>query len=308
RKAIAYATDDRKMQTAGEERYAVIPANAFTIPVNREQVLANKVVEIKDSARIVDAITWRVGRSAVMKNHFMVLDLLANNDWTRPIYFAVTTGPDSYIGLQDHFQLEGLTYRVVPMYSPSDPRTGSAGSVAVDRMLRTVTEKFKWGNMETEEDIYLDENILRMTTNLRLQLSALAEELIALGRKEDARIILDLSIEKMPDRNVPFDRVLLPTVEAYYAIGDTAKGNALSERLFTIMEENLNWFASLEPEFVAPLRKEADITEAVMGRLADVATRHDSLFGAKLEERFQAADEAYQMSKAQKRRTTRMRF
>ena len=200
------------------------------------------------------------------------------------------------------------TSRVVPMYSPSDPRTGSAGTVAVDRMLRTVTEKFKWGNMETEEDIYLDENILRMTTNLRLQLSALAEELIALGRKEDARTILDLSIEKMPDRNVPFDRVLLPTVEAYYAIGDTAKGNALSERLFTIMEENLNWFASLEPEFVAPLRKEADITEAVMGRLADVATRHDSLFGAKLEERFQAADEAYQMSKAQKRRTTRMRF
>jgi len=309
RKAIAYATDDRKMQTAGEERYAVIPANTFSLPVNREQVLANNVVEPKDTARIVDAITWRVGRSAVMKNHFMVLDLLAHTDWKRPIYFAVTTGPDSYIGLQDHFQLEGLTYRVVPVVTPSDPRSGRNGSVAVDRMLEAVTGKFRWGNMETEGDIYLDENILRMTTNLRLQISALAEELILMGRDEDARAVLDISIEKMPDRNVPFDRVLLPTVEAYYAIGDTAKGNAISGRLFTIMEENLNWFASLEPQFVAPLRKEADLTQAVMGRLAEVAAKQDSTFGARLEDRFQAASEQYALSKATKsRRTSRMRF
>ena len=309
RKAIAYAINDKTMQSAGGDRYAILPADAFTIPVDREQVLANKVVEPKDTARIVDAITWRISRSAVMKNHFMVLDLLANNDWSRPIYFAVTTGPDSYIGLQDHFQLEGLTYRVVPLVTPSDPRTGSAGVVATERMFRTVTENFRWGNMETEGEIYLDENILRMTTNLRLQLSALAEELIAEGRTEDARTILDLSINKMPDRNVPFDRVLLPTVEAYYAIGDTAKGNAVAERLFTIMEENLTWFTSLEPRFYGPLSKEADITHAVMGRLAEVAAKQDSAYGGKLEARFQAADELFRMSKAQQqRKTSRMRF
>lgn len=309
RKAIAYAINDKNMQSAGGDRYAIIPADAFTIPVDRAQVIANNVVEPKDTARIVEAITWRIGRTAVLKNHFLVLDLLANNDWTRPIYFAVTTGPDSYIGLQDHFQLEGLTYRVVPLYTPSDPRTGSAGTVATDRMFRTVTEKFRWGNMDTEGDIYLDENILRMTTNLRLQLSALAEELIAEGRDADARTILDLSIEKMPDRNVPFDRVLLPTIEAYYTIGDTAKGNALAERLFTIMEENLTWFSSLEPRFYGPLSKEADITHAVMGRLAQVAAAKDSAFGERLEARFQMASELFQASKAQRQqRVTRMRF
>lgn len=310
RKAIAYAIDDRNLQRSGNDRFAYIPADAFSIPVNRAQVLANDVVPPKDTARIEDAITWRVGRSAVMKNHFLVLDLLANNDWSRPIYFAVTTGPDSYIGLQDHFQLEGLTYRVVPVYTPSDPRTGSLGSVATDRMFETVTTKFRWGNMETEEDIYLDENILRMTTNLRLQLSALAEALIAEGRKEEARTILDLSLEKMPDRNVPFDRVLLPTVEAYYAIGDSAKGNALAERLFTIMEENLAWYTSLEPRFAAPLAKETEITHAVMGRLASVASAADSAFGGGLEARFQAADQLYRMSKANGRqpRMSRARF
>jgi Protein of unknown function (DUF2723) len=311
RKAIAYAIDDRNLRGSGGDRFAYIPADAFSVPVDKQQVLATGTVGIEDTAKIEDALVWRVGRSAVMKNHFMVLDLLAHNDWTRPIYFAVTTGPDSYIGLQDHFQLEGLTYRVVPIFTPSDPRTGSLGRVATDRMFETVTEKFKWGNMETTEDIYLDENILRMTTNLRLQLSALAEALIQEGDSSRARTILDLSLEKMPHRNVPFDRVLLPTVEAYYAIGDTAKGNALNEQIFSIMEENLNWYMSLEPRFAEQLAKEAEINYQVMGRLAMAALESDSTFGAGLEERFTALEQLYRMSKVdqqKQKRTTRARF
>ena len=154
----------------------------------------------------------------------MVLDLLAHNDWERPIYFAVTTGPDSYINLQDHFQLEGLTYRLVPVKSESsNPNT--QGRVAADIMYENVTTKFLWGNMDSQEPVYLDENILRMTTNLRLQLSSLAEELIAQGKDDKALTILDLSLNKMPEHNVPYDRILLPTVEAYYAIGEIEKGN-----------------------------------------------------------------------------------
>src|SRR5690606_37437467 len=123
----------------------------------------------------------------------------------------------SYIDLQNYFQLEGLTYRLVPVYTPNQ-NPNLNGRVASDIMFDNVTNKFLWGNMDTEEDIYLDENILRMTTNLRLQLSSLAEQLIAEGRSDDARAILDLSLEKMPDRNVPFDRIMLPTIEAYYTI------------------------------------------------------------------------------------------
>jgi hypothetical protein len=126
-------------------------------------------------------VDWKIDRQVLLKNHLMVLDLLANNNWQRPIYFAVTTGPDSYINLQDHFQLEGLTYRVVPVRSRRTAIRTLQGRVATDIMFHNVTEKFLWGNMETEGDIYLDENILRMTTNLRLQLSSLAEALIDEG-------------------------------------------------------------------------------------------------------------------------------
>ncbi len=318
-RAIAYAIDERTVTKSGNERYATIPTDAFTIPVDRAQVLKTGTVALEDTALIVPAISWRIGKSAVMKNHLMVLDLLAHNDWTRPIYFAVTTGPDSYIGLQDYFQLEGLTYRVVPVKTPSDERSGSLGRVATDLMFENVTQKFKWGNMDTPDEIYLDENILRMTTNLRLQLSSLAEQLIAEGRKDDARTILDLSLAKMPHRNVPFDRIMMPTAEAYYAIGDTAKANALTDSVFTIMEQNLNWFMSLEGEAAEQVEREAGITHAVMRRLAEVAYTYNmptsandtSGFADRLAARFEVLDARFRGAQAPPeptRRITRERF
>ncbi|HMC96750.1 MAG TPA: hypothetical protein VKG92_03810, partial [Flavobacteriales bacterium] len=310
-----FVANDRNMQVLFQRgvKDAYFPTDKFSIPVDSATVFSNGTLSARDTSW-VKRVNWRIDRQVRLKNHLMVMDLLANNNWKRPIYFAVTTGPESYINLQDHFQLEGLTYRVVPVYTPPDETNPNLnGRVGTDVMFHNVTEKFKWGNMDSEEDIYLDENILRMTTNLRLQLSSLAEALIEEGREEDAKKILDLSLERMPERNVPFDRILLPTVEAYYAIGDTANGNKLSERIFTIMEENLTYYMSLEPKFInKTLDQEMAISHAVMGRLMSTTARADTTLGTSLRQRFQEADQLYQgkMLEVQSsgRKMTRMRF
>jgi len=312
---MSFVANDRNMQVLFQRgvKDAYFPTDKFSIAVDSATVFSNGTLSAKDTTW-VKRVNWQIDRQVLLKNHLMVMDLLANNNWQRPIYFAVTTGPDSYINLQDHFQLEGLTYRVVPVFTPPDQTNPNLqGRVGTDIMFNNVTEKFKWGNMDTEGDIYLDENILRMTTNLRLQMSSLAEALIDEGREEDARTILDLSLEKMPERNVPFDRILLPTAEAYYAIGDTAKGNMLSERIFTIMEENLTYFASLEPRFLTKqLDQEMAISHAVMGRLMSTTAQADTTLGASLRQRFQAADELFQNKQlelqGQGRKISRMRF
>lgn len=310
---MAFATNDRNMQVLFQRgvKDAYFPTDMFSIAADSAAVFGSGTLAVGDTSWI-PRLNWKIGRQVLLKNHLMVLDLLANNNWQRPIYFAVTTGPDSYIDLQDHFQLEGLTYRLVPAYSPNR-NPNLQGRVATDIMYKNVMEKFKWGNMDTQGDIYLDENILRMTTNLRLQLSSLAEALIEEGRKSDAAKVLDLSLEKMPERNVPYDRILLPTVEAYYAIGDTEKANTLSERLFTIMEENMNHYLSLDKRFAERMQDEMAITHAVMGRLASSTMRADSTFGAAMQERFDAIEEQYQgklmeMQGGGRRRTTRMKF
>ncbi len=304
---MAFVENDRNMQVLFQRgvKDAWFPTDKFSLAVDSATVFGNGTLSAKDT-NWVSAVNWQIKRQVLLKNHLMVMDLLANNKWERPIYFAVTTGPDSYINLQDYFQLEGLTYRLVPVYSPNrNPNLN--GRVATDVMYRNVMEKFRWGNMETEGDIYLDENILRMTTNLRLQMSSLAEALITEGRNDEARNILDLSLEKMPERNVPYDRILLPTVEAYYAIGDTAKADALNERIFEIMEENLTWLLSLEDRFVKPLEQEMAITHAVMGRLESVAGPE---LKARLAERLGAMNAVIEEREqgTGRKRTTRMRF
>ncbi len=310
---MAFVANDRNMQVLFQRgvKDAYFPTDMFSIAADSATVFGTGTLQPGDTSW-VPRVNWKIDRQVLLKNHLMVLDLLANNNWERPIYFAVTTGPDSYINLQDYFQLEGLTYRVVPVFSPNK-NPNLQGRVATDIMFHNVMEKFKWGNMETEGKIYLDENILRMTTNLRLQLSSLAEALIAEGRDEEARKVLDLSLAKMPERNVPFDRIMLPTVEAYYAIGDKEKANALSERLFTIMEENQNFYLSLEPKFAKRVEDDMSITHAVMGRLMTTTSRADSTFGASMRTRFEEMEEQYQGKLMElqgdgRRNTTRMKF
>lgn len=307
-----FVTNDRNMQVLFQRgvKDAWFPTDMFSLKADSADVFGSGTLQAGDSGW-VPRVEWKIDRQVLLKNNLLLLDMLANNNWQRPVYFAVTTGPDSYINLQDHFQLEGLTYRLVPVKTPNrNPNMN--GRVATDIMYANVMNKFKWGNMDTEGPIYLDENILRMTTNLRLQLSSLAEALIQEGRDEEARKILDLSVEMMPERNVPFTRIMLPTVEAYYDIGDTAKANAISDRLFTIMEENMTHFLSLDRRFAERLGDDMALTHAVMGRLATEAMRSDSTFGEGLKERFDAMEEQYQgklMELSSGRRgSQRMRF
>jgi hypothetical protein len=313
REMMAFVANDKNMQQIFQRgvKDAWFPTDRFKVMADSVKVFSNGTLSITDTAKWTPEMRWQIRRQVLLKNHLMVLDLLANNNWERPIYFAVTTGPDSYINLQDHFQLEGLTYRLVPVLT-ANQNPNLQGRVATDIMFENVTKKFLWGNMDNLEPIYLDENILRMTTNLRLQLSSLAEALIGEGREDDARKILDISLEKMPERNVPFDRILLPTVEAYYAIGDTDKGNMLSERLFTIMEENLVFYMSLEPRFAAKVDNEMALSHAVMGRLMTTTERSDPELGKTMRERFETIEEAYQGKlmelQAAGRKTSRARF
>ncbi|TXI82846.1 MAG: DUF2723 domain-containing protein [Flavobacteriales bacterium] len=291
---MAFVTNDRNMQVLFQRgvKDAWFPTDMFSVAADSAAVFGSGTLQPGDTTW-VPRVNWKIERQVLMKNHLLVLDMLANNNWQRPIYFAVTTGPDSYINLQDHFQLEGLTYRLVPAYSPNrNPNMN--GRVATDIMYHNVMDKFKWGNMDTEGEIYLDENILRMTTNLRLQLSSLAEALIEEGRMAEAENVLDLSLAKMPERNVPYDRILLPTVEAYYALKKNEKANALTERLFSVMEENMAYYLSLDARFAEKLQQELSITHAVMGRLTMSATAADSTFGQGLQQRFEAVEEQYQ--------------
>jgi hypothetical protein len=246
------------------------PSKKFKITVDPVQVVKTKTVSAADADLIVDEISWTLNRSGITKNNLMVLDLLANNNWERPVYFATTTGTSAYLGLQDYFQLEGLAYRFVPIRSENDE--GQDGRVNTAAMFDNMVNKFRFGNMD-DPDVYLDETSIRMAMNLRSNFYRLADALIEEGKNDSAKLVMDLCIRAIPDKTVPYNFFVMPIAEGYYKIGEMDRGNEIYSRMADIFAEQLNFYYSIKGEQKNNYSYEKEQNLAMLQKMIQVATR-----------------------------------
>ena len=219
-----------------------LPAKVFKLAVNKDNLVKQGAIKEEDKDKIADEIIIDLSKkSYITKSEVMILEMLANNNWERPIYYAVTVGSDMYLNMQRYFQLEGLSYRIVP-YKDA-PREGITNT---DIMYHNMMNKFKFGGIDTKKSIYLDENILRMCRAHRQMFSELINALIAEGKKEEAIKALDYCLEVIPHRNVPHNFSSTDFVEQYYAVGEKEKGRALANIIIEDSEAKLKWIATLD--------------------------------------------------------------
>ncbi|MEN9333797.1 MAG: hypothetical protein RLY35_977 [Bacteroidota bacterium] len=209
-------------------------------------------------------------RRYLTKSQMMILDLLNNMDWDRPVYFAVTTGSDTYMGLEQYFQLEGLAYRFTPILHKRATNPYVDGGVNSDIMYNNMMTKFQWGNMD-KGDIYLDENNRRMTANLRLQFSHLAEQLIDEGKKDKAAEVLDKCMSVIPDQLAPFEQpqILWRLTELYFDAGKKEKGLELSEKLVQLNQQEIDFFQSLDKDKQAVMERDMQMRMQVNDRMIE---------------------------------------
>lgn len=297
RQAVDFIGNDANLRSmGGGEKISILPTKNFYIPVDLEKTREMGLHTEADSAFVSDRLEWRISRSYLMKNQMMVLDLLATNDWERPIYFAVTTGPDSYLNLQNYFKLEGLAYRLTPVESPENRNPNTFGTVNTERMYTNIMEKFKWGGMDSEDQIYMDENNLRLTNSIRLQFAALSDQLIEEEKIEMAGDVLDKTFEVMPHHNVPFDRLVVPLIENYYKIGQNEKANEIATILFDRYVEDFEYYVSLDPEWSGQLQREMQMSYAIVQRLNVYVSRlypQEGEIVEKFQSTFETMDAAY---------------
>lgn len=186
-------------------------------------------------------------KSSIHRQELMILEMLNNinkNNWERPIHFATTIGPGLYMNLQDtHFSLNGLSYQVVPGTPLSN---GVNTETAFENMMN-----FRWGGLEKNPDIYLDETSRRMISTFRLYFSHLIEALIGEGRNDMALAALDKATAMMPSSAVAYGSDGLIYARAYYTIGEAQKGAAMMDEIVVRMGKNLDWFERLKPEQIA---------------------------------------------------------
>ena len=241
--------DPRTMITLPDnnQKISTFPSKTVRIPVNKENVLKYGIVDPKDADLIVPYIDIKLNGDVLYKNRLLMLDIIANNDWERPIYFTGGSfGDDDYLWMKDYLQLDGVTYKLVPIKTPRDPDNPyEMGRIDTDKMYDIVTN-WDWGNSGSE-DIYHDPETRRNALTYRSNLSRLADSLIVEGKNDKAKTILDLAMEKMPVEKFGFYTMLDPYIRAYYAIGENEKAREIFKEVAQKYQEKLIFFDQFSP-------------------------------------------------------------
>ena len=223
------------------------PTNKIRLNVDKATIIKNKVVNPKYNDSIVPYMDIDIKGSALYKNRLMMLDILANNNWKRPIYFSGGAFDDEdYLWLKDYLQLDGMVYKLVPIRNKPSKDGGpmDMGQIDADKMYDIVM-KWDWGN--SNGNIYHDPETRRNSITYRTNLSRLMNQLIAEGKIDKAKNIINLAITKMPLDKFGYYSLVEPFAGGYYKVGETAKAHDLLNKLVNKYKEELNYYATLTP-------------------------------------------------------------
>jgi tetratricopeptide (TPR) repeat protein len=248
--------DKTPLRQSGDlENY--LPTHNFYLDLDGNKVREMNMVSKDDDALIVPRIQWSIDNSALLKNDLLTLDIVANNIMERPIYFAVSVAPESYLGMEKYFQLEGLTYRIVPKINQGNSPYNAP--VRTDAMYDNMLHKFKFGGITENKNVYLDENVLRMTVNIRGNFGRLAEALIAKGEKEKAAEVIDYSLKSMPPDRVEHSVFDYSYPEIYYEAGQKDKARKLLNEMLDKSKDELNYYKTVYNYSLSQAREAGDM-------------------------------------------------
>jgi hypothetical protein len=230
-----------KVQVSASEELDIIPSRTIRIPVDAAKVIASGTVKPEDADKIVPFIDIKLKGSLIIKSQLLVLDLIAQNDWKRPIYF-VTGYHNDALGLEEYFQLEGLAYRFVPIKSVNKSWL-EYGRVDADILYDNMMNKFAWRGAK-EKGVNIDYNHRRTLTvvKARYNYAKLAKTLVAQGKNEKANQVLDYCMQALPLEKLSFDMYIPDIIEAYFAAGSSEKALILTNSFSKYYFEKMDYY------------------------------------------------------------------
>ena len=241
-------------KTGKEIQLPLIPTDSIVMKIDKEAVRRSdmKIPEaLRDSIPEYMTITLRDAngnpKRALYKSELMMLEMLANANWERPIYMAITVGSENHLGMGNHFTQEGLAYRFTPF--DTDKLDSKIDS---EKMYDNLMNKFKFGGID-KPGIYIDENVMRMCYTHRRIFTQLVGQLIKEGKKDKALAALDYAEKMIPAINVPYDWAngAFQMAESYYQLGQNEKANKIIDELANKSLEYMIWYLSLNDNQLA---------------------------------------------------------
>ena len=270
------------------------PTNKLRIPVDKEAVLKNKIVPLKDSAKIVPYIDIEIDGMGLAKNRILMLDLLANTNWERPIYFTGGAHADEeYIWLKDYLQLDGLAYKFVPIKTSSKNENGRSKSVLdlgrIDtEVMYNNVQKWDWKNSNSDA-IYVDVETRKNGISFRNNLVRLAEEFIKEDNNDKAEEMLDLSLEKMPIKRYGHYGLVLGYIDNYYRINKIDKARNVANILVTLFQDRIEYYSSLDNYGISQQFDDIEGTLLMYNNVVATADEYDKEFADELKKGYIAS-------------------
>ncbi len=255
-----------------------LPTPHLKQSVNKANALKYGIVKPKDADKMVDTIYIKIGGGAILKNRLLMLDIVANNNWERPIYFTGGAfGDDDYIWMKDYLQLDGMCYKLVPIKTPVDRANPfDMGRVDSDLMYEKV-KHWDWGNSGSP-NIYHDPETRKNSITYRGNLARLIEQLINENKLDKAEEIADIAMENMPVDYYGYYTLLEPYISAYYEVGNQEKARQLFIKVAAKYQENLVYYSGLKIANQERLFEDIYTDIQRYKGLLDVLVRHDETF------------------------------
>ena len=247
------------------------PTYKIRIPVNKEKVLQTGLVKSRNAGEIVDFIDIELPQSGITKSSLLMLDIIANNNWERPIYFSGGSFDEKeYIWMSDYLQLDGLVYKLVPIKTENEGVIDK-GRVDADLMF-DIVKNWDWGNSGSP-DIYHDPQTRRQWgVSYRIVLARLLEKLLEENKIERAKFVIDLAMKHIPVEHYGYNTFVAPFLDGYFKTGKSKKGMRTYLQLKKVYEDRLRYYKTL------PIDEKYGHLENILGDLQGYRRLIDILY------------------------------
>lgn len=255
----------------------VIPTDTLYITVDKEAVRKSGMLMACDTIpdRMVISLA---NKKALYKNDLMMLEMIANCNWTRPIYIASTVAQSAYMNLGDNFVFEGLANRVTPFLTNAK----GAKTIDTEKTYNNVMNRYRYGGLSVP-GLYVDETLMRMCYTHRRIFGQLALSLLAEGKNDKALKVLQKGEKEIPECNVPMNYMsgALDFAQAYAYLGKNQKALQLINTLWKDADQYATYYLSLEGTRFTSANRDFMIQLTILNQINEVTQRVDSKLAAK---------------------------
>ncbi|MGI6232298.1 MAG: protein O-mannosyl-transferase family [Prevotella sp.] len=251
---------------SGNPDFHVIPTDTLYVTIDKDAVRKSGMMMASDSIPDQMVISLK-GKNALYKSDLMMLEMIANANWTRPIYVALTVGSDNYMNLGDNFVQEGLANRITPFTTNAN----GAKNFDTEKTYNNVMNRYRYGGLR-QRGLYIDDTVMRMCYTHRHIFGQLALHLIAEGKKDKALKVLQKQETELPSYNVPMNYMSggSDIARAYILLNQKQKAKKVIEDIWKDAYQYAQYYVTLDDRYFTMEQRDFMLQLSICSQINDL--------------------------------------